>query len=69
VSAPGCARQECPTCGAERARFRAWIAAPGYGQSGSCDSCGADLWRCGGEPWIDVRDLDGPPELTEADVR
>jgi hypothetical protein len=66
-------RDPCPTCGEVAAGFLGFIAAPGYGVAGECGACGAHLWSagsCGGRPdWIDYRDLDGPPELTEADVR
>jgi len=60
----------CPTCRAQRARYRADIGAPGYGQSGECELCAARLWRAGsGNAWTDVRELDGPPELSIDDVR
>lgn len=64
-------RDRCPTCGDSRGeRFSALIGAPGYGHAGACEHCGANLWRAGaGQPWTDVRSMDGPPELTEADVR
>jgi hypothetical protein len=60
----------CPTCGQPWARFVAFIGAPGYGHAGECDGCGARLWRSGGASWWrDVREMDGPPELSIEDVR
>jgi len=66
-------RDPCPTCGQRAVEFGGFIGAPGYGQAGTCEACGAHLWRAGacGQSggWVDCREMDGPPELTEADVR